>query len=200
MRMTRHSIFILLGISQFELKKMDSNDINEAAAYQSTKRGILKSCLTRCEHDRLKIYSFASEPNKPSKFLSEIDLNHVVAYYNQSINAITLKSCWNTPSLIQKSSQCTLIVSDVTSDKEFVWIFPNQLERSIWIRELLQRQYVYHQLIYPNFLLLTRINVQEGINADKQQMMLIVYDERAVICSETVFDEIDLRKYSSLSK
>jgi hypothetical protein len=45
-----------------------------------------------------------------------------------------------------------------------------------------------------------KLNVQEGINAEKQQVIAIVYSGRFVICSDTIFDEVDLRKYSSLSK
>ena len=45
-----------------------------------------------------------------------------------------------------------------------------------------------------------KLNVQEGMNAEKQQVIAIVYSGRFVICSDTIFDEVDLRKYSSLSK
>ena len=93
-----------------------------------------------------------------------------------------------------------MIVDESASSNEYVWVFPNELERSLWIREFLQRQYSFHQLIYPNFLLFTQMNFQEGINADKQQVIAIVYPGRFVLCSETMFDEVDLRKYSSLSK
>jgi hypothetical protein len=68
------------------------------------------------------------------------------------------------------------------------------------MREIIKRQYPYYQLIYTDFLLLMKLNIQEGINAEKQQVIVIVYSGRFVICSDTIFDEVDLKKYSSLSK
>jgi hypothetical protein len=44
-----------------------------------------------------------------------------------------------------------------------------------------------------------KLNIQEGINAEKQQVLAIIYSGRFVICSDTIYDEVDLRKYSSLT-
>jgi hypothetical protein len=44
-----------------------------------------------------------------------------------------------------------------------------------------------------------KLNIQEGINAEKQQVIAIIYPGRFVICSDTIYDEVDLRKYSSLN-
>jgi hypothetical protein len=166
---------------------------------------MLKEFLTRYETDRLKIHSITNTIDKNhspnARYLFEIDLNNVLAICNQSVNSLSLKSrSTNLPIINPNSQQCILIVDEQTSFNEYVWIFPNELERALWIRELLKRQYSYHQLIYSDFILLTKLNVQEGINAEKQQAIAIVYPGRFVICSDTIFDEVDLRKYCSLSK
>ena len=190
-------VFLFSGQSEFDLMKTNANDVNESPAFLSSKHGVLKEFLTRYENERLQIYSLA---NNTHRYLFEIDLNHVLAIHNQSVNAVSLKCRLTNSSMINVKSQCTFIVDERTSSNEYVWVFPNQLERSLWIRELLKRQYSFHQLIYPDFLLLTKMNIQEGINADKQQVIVIVYPGRFVICSDTMFDEIDLRKYSNLGK
>jgi hypothetical protein len=166
---------------------------------------MLKEFLTRYENDRLKIHSITNTIEKNShqnlRYLFEIDLNNVLAICNQTFNSLSLKSRSTNPPIINPNSQqCILIVDEQTSFNEYVWIFPNELERALWIRELLKRQYSFHQLIYSDFILLTKLNVQEGINAEKQQAIAIVYPGRFVICSDTIFDEVDLRKYCSLSK
>ena len=192
-----------LGLSEFDLMK-SSTDESNLAPYETsvnlvTKHGILKEFLTRYETDRLKIYSSAAHADK-QRYLFEIDLNNVLAICNQSSQSISLKSRATNLPTISSNSQCVLIVDEQNSFNEFVWIFPNELERALWTRELLKRQYTYHQLIYSDFILLTKLNVQEGINAEKQQVIALVYAGRFVICSDTIFDEVDLRKYSSLSK
>lgn len=175
----------------------------ETPAHLVTKHGMLKEFLTRYETDRLKIFSVPSNTEKHSnnnaRCLFEIDLNNVLAICNQAANSVSLKTRSTNIPTINANSQCILIVDEQASFNEYVWIFPNELERALWTRELLKRQYHYHQLIYSDFILLTRLNVQEGINAEKQQAIAIVYDGRFVICSDTLFDEVDLRKYSSLS-
>ena len=193
------------GSSDFDLMKSHSDENHlppyETTVHLVTKHGILKEFLTRYELDRMKIYSISSTTEKSARFLFEIDLNNVLAICNQSVNSISLKSrsTTNHPT-ININSQCVLIVDEQTSFNEYVWIFPNELERALWIRELLKRQYSFHQLIYSDFILLTKLNVQEGINAEKQQAIAVVYPGRFVICSDTIFDEVDLRKYCSLSK
>jgi hypothetical protein len=122
-----------------------------------------------------------------------------LAICNQSVNTVTLKCRLINPPIINTNSQCILIVDEQTSFNEYVWIFPNELERALWIRELLKRQYSFHQLIYSDFILLTKLNVQEGINAEKQQAIALIYPGRFVICSDTIFDEVDLKKYCSLT-
>lgn len=188
--------------------KTNTDEINlppyEKTIHLVTKHGILKEFFTRYETDRVKIYSITNTVDKNHRqnirYLFEIDLNNVLAICNQSVNSISLKSrSTNTPT-ISSNSQCILIVDEQTSFNEYVWIFPNELERALWIRELLKRQYSYNQLIYSDFILLTKLNVQEGINAEKQQVVAVVYPGRFVICSDTIFDEVDLRKYCSLSK
>lgn len=191
---------LLLGISEFDLIKGDTTESTIAPAFLSTKRGFMKSFVTRYENESLKIYSIQSDSNKTHRYVSEIDLNRVMAISNQSVNTVPLKCRLNNSVPTTKSSQCTLIVDGRSTSTEYSWIFPNELDRSIWIRELIKRRYSYYQVIYPDFILLTEINLQEGINAEKQQMTAIVYSGRLVLCTDTVFDEIDLRKYSSLSK
>jgi hypothetical protein len=199
--MTLLFVFILsLGLSEFNLIKTNFDDINETLVYLSTKHGVLKEFLTRYENARLKIYSLTPNLNKSQRCLFEIDLNNILAICNQSVNAISLKCRLINPTIVNVHSQCILIVDEQTSANEFVWVFPSELERSVWIREIIKRNYSYYQLIYPNFILLMKLNVQEGINAEKQQVIAIVYSGRFVICSDTIFDEVDLRKYSSLSK
>ena len=167
--------------------------MNETPVCLSTKHGVLKEFLTRYEQDRLKIY------NKTSRCLFEIDLNHVLAICNQSVPTISLKCRLSNSPMNHSTSQCLLIVDENHQTNEYLWAFVNELERSIWIRDMVKRQYSYSQLIYADFDLLMKLNVQEGINAEKQQVLVIVYPGRFVICSDTIFDEIDLRKYSSLS-
>jgi hypothetical protein len=206
---SNHCFDLLVGESEFDLMKNNTDDLNappyQAALHLVTKHGILKESLTRYEGDRLKIYSMNNHTDKQSppaqtRYLFEIDLNNVLAICNQSAHSISLKSrSTNTP-ILSNNSQCILIVDEQTSFNEYVWIFPDEIERALWTRELLKRQYAYHQLIYPDFILLTRLNVQEGINAEKQQVIALVYSGRFVICSDTIFDEVDLRKYCSLSK
>lgn len=176
----------------------------ETTIHLVTKHGILKELLTRYETDRIKIFSTSTTSDKNnqqnSRYLFEIDLNNVLSICNQSVNSISLKPRSSNTPTINTNSQCTLIVDEQTSFNEYVWIFPNDIERALWIRELLKRQFSYHQLIYSDFILLTRLNVQEGINAEKQQVIAVVYPGRFVMCSDTIFDEVDLRKYCSLSK
>ncbi|CAF0962222.1 unnamed protein product [Adineta ricciae] len=198
------------GLSEFDLMKNDVDDANlppyEANVHLVTKHGILKEILTRCETDRVKIYSLPNTMDKPhhhqpvvARYLFEIDLNNVLAICNDSVNSISLKSRSTNLPTLNINSQCILIVDEQASFNEYFWIFPNELERALWIRELLKRQYSYHQLIYSDFILLTKLNVQEGINAEKQQAIAVVYPGRFVICSDTIFDEVDLRKYCSLT-
>ena len=176
----------------------------ETNAHLVTKHGILKEFLTKYEGDRLKIHLPPSHSDKTShenaRYLFEIDLNNVLAICNQATNSISLKSRSAHLPTINVNSQCILIVDEPTSYNEYVWIFSSGFERALWIQELLKRQYPYQQLISPDFTLLTKLNVQEGINAEKQQAIASVYAGRLVICSDTIFDEVDLRKYSSLSK
>ncbi|CAF2396603.1 unnamed protein product [Rotaria sp. Silwood2] len=187
--------------------KINTDDNNlppyETTIHLVTKHGILKEFLTRYEIDRVKIYSvtntFDKNNQQNARYLFEIDLNNVLAICNQSVNSISLKSRSTNIPTINTNSQCTLIVDEQTSFNEYVWIFPNELERALWIRELLKRQYSYHQLVYSDFILLTKLNVQEGINAEKQQVIAVVYPGRFVICSDTIFDEVDLKKYCSLT-
>jgi hypothetical protein len=188
--------------------KTNTDDTNfppyETTVHLVTKHGILKEFVTRYEIDRVKIYSITNTVDKThhqnARFLFEIDLNNVLAICNQLVNSISLKSRSTSIPTINTNSQCILIVDEQTSFNEYVWIFPNELERALWIRELLKRQYSFHQLIYSDFILLTKLNVQEGINAEKQQAIALVYPGRFVICSDTIFDEVDLKKYCSLSK
>ncbi|UJR28095.1 hypothetical protein I4U23_009350 [Adineta vaga] len=198
------------GLSEFDLMKSDTDDVNlpsyEANVHLVTKHGILKEFLTRYESDRVKIFSLPNALDKIHhhhqsniRYLFEIDLNNVLAVCNQSVNSISIKSRSTNLPTMNTNSQCVLIVDEQTSFNEYFWIFPNELERALWIRELLKRQYSYHQLIYSDFILLTKLNVQEGINAEKQQAIAIVYPGRFVICSDTIFDEVDLRKYCSLT-
>ena len=201
------SCFSSSGLSEFDLMKTNTDDKSvppyETSVYLVTKHGILKEFLTRYEVDRVKIYSAPNHLDKhhqAGRCLFEIDLNNVLAICNQSVNSISLKSRSTNIPTINTNSQCVLIVDEQTSFNEYVWIFPNELERALWIRELLKRQYPYHQLIYSDFMLLTQLNVQEGINAEKQQAIAVVYSGRFVICSDTIFDEVDLRKYCSLSR
>jgi hypothetical protein len=200
---------LVLGLSEFDLMKTNTDDTSlppyETTVHLVTKHGILKEFTTRYENDRLKIYSLTHTFDKNHhqnslRYLFEIDLNNVLAICNQLVNSISLKSRSTNLPTINTNSQCILIVDEQTSFNEYVWIFPNELERSLWIRELLKRQYSFNQLIYPDFILLTKLNVQEGINAEKQQAIALVYQGRFVICSDTIFDEVDLRKYCSLSK
>lgn len=196
------------GLSEYDLTKTNTDDTilppYETIVHLVTKHGILKEFLTRFEHDRLKIYSINTtiEKNQQhnARYLFEIDLNNVLAICNQSVNSISSKSRSTNLPTININSQCILIVDEQTSFNEYVWIFPNELERALWIKELLKREYTFHQLIYSDFILLTKLNVQEGINAEKQQAIALVYPGRFVICSDTIFDEVDLRKYCSLSK
>ncbi|CAF3289073.1 unnamed protein product [Rotaria socialis] len=195
------------GLSEFDLMKTNTDDLDlqpyETTIHLVTKHGILKEFLTRYETDRIKIYSITSTIDRNNqqniRYLFEIDLNNVLAVCNQSVNSISLKSRSTNIPTINTNSQCTLIVDEQTSFNEYVWIFPNEIERALWIRELLKRQYSYHQLIYSDFILLTKLNVQEGINAEKQQVIAVVYPGRFVICSDTIFDQVDLRKYCSLT-
>ena len=184
--------------------KTNTDEINlppyETTVHLVTKHGLLKEFLTRYDTDRMKIYSINNTVDKNARYLFEIDLNNVLAICNQLVNSISLKSRSTNHPTINTNSQCILIVDEQTSFNESVWIFPNELERALWIRELLKRQYSFHQLIYSDFILLTKLNVQEGINAEKQQAIALVYPGRFVICSDTIFDEVDLRKYCSLSK
>ena len=189
-----------LGLSEYDLIKSNFDDINESAVYLSRKNGVLEEFLTRYENDRLKVYSRTRNLDKPLRCLSEIDLNNVLAICNQTVNAVSLKCRLTNSSIVNINSQCILIVDEQTSSNEYVWVFPNELERSLWIREIIKRQYSYHQLIYSDFILLMKLNIHEGINAEKQQVIAIVYPGRFVICSDTIFDEVDLRKYTSLSK
>jgi len=192
------------GLSEFDITKSNTDEIihqpYETNVHLVTKHGILKEFLTRYENDRMKISSITHSMDKTTqRYLFEIDLNNVLAICNQSVNSISLKSrSMNTPT-ININSQCILLVDDQVSFNEYVWIFSNELDRALWIRELLKRQYTFHQIIYSDFFLLTKLNVQEGINAEKQQVIAIVYSGRFVICSDTIFDEVDLRKYSSLT-
>jgi len=203
-----NDICYLLGLSEFDLMKTNTDDTNllpyKTTVHLVTKHGILKEFLTHYEIDRLKIYSITNTSDKNHhqnvRYLFEIDLNNVLAICNQLVNSISLKSRSTNLPTININSQCILIVDEQTSFNEYVWIFPNELERALWIRELLKRQYSFHQLIYSDFILLTKLNVQEGINAEKQQAIALVYPGRFVICSDTIFDEVDLRKYCSLSK
>jgi hypothetical protein len=188
-------IFFSLGLSEFDLIKIKSDDINETTVYLSTKHGDLKEFLTRYENDYLKIYSLSHT----QRCLFEIDLNNVLAICNQCFNTVSLKCRSNNPLIINSNSQCILIVDEQNSSNEYFWVFQNELERSLWIREIIKRQYSYYQLIYTDFLLLMKLNIQEGINAEKQQVIAIVYSGRFVICSDTIFDEVDLKKYSSLT-
>ncbi len=160
---------------------------------------MLKEFLTRYENDRLKIYSLPHHLDKPPRCLFEINLNNVLAICNQSVNAVSLKCRFTHPPMMNINSQCILIVDEQTSSNEYFWVFPNELERSLWIREIIKRQYSFYQLIYTDFLLLMKLNIQEGMNAEKQQVIAIIYPGRFVICSDTIFDEVDLRKYSSLT-
>lgn len=189
------------GLSEFELIKSNSHEIKTIPVYLSTKHGILKEFITRYENDRLKIYPPSQQlsSDKSQRCLFEIDLDNVLAICNQSVNAVSLKCRLTTPPIVNINSQCTLIVDEQTSANEYLWVFPTELERSVWIREILKRQYSYFQLIYTDFLLLMKLNIQEGINAEKQQIIAIVYSGRFVICSDTIYDEVDLRKYSSLT-
>ena len=188
------------GLSEFDLIKSNPHEIKEIAVYLSTKHGILKEFLTRHENDRLKIYPLPQQSSdKSPRCLFEIDLDHVLAIWNQSVNAVSLKCRLTSPPIVNINSQCTLIVDEQTSANEYLWVFPTELERSVWIREILKRQYNYFQLIYTDFLLLMKLNIQEGITAEKQQVIAIVYSGRFVICSDTIYDEVDLRKYSSLT-
>lgn len=179
--------------------KSNPQDIKETIVSLSTKHGVLKEFLTRHENDRLKIYPLAYQFDRSQRCLFEIDLDHVLAICNQSVNAVSLKCRLTSPQIVNINSQCTLIVDEQTSANEYLWVFPNELERSVWIREILKRQYNYFQLIYTDFLLLMKLNIQEGITAEKQQVIAIVYSGRLVICSDTIYDEVDLKKYSSLT-
>ncbi|CAF1367503.1 unnamed protein product [Adineta steineri] len=187
------------GQSEFDLMKTNSDEKNETIAYLSSKHGVLKEFRTYYENNRLKVSSPTSNSDKSQRYLFEIDLNNILAICNQSVNAVSLKCRLTNPPVMNVNSQCILIVDEETSTNEYVWVFPNDFERSIWIHEIIKREYSYHQLIYPNFILLMKLNVQEGMNAEKQQVIAIVYSGRFVICSDTIYDEVDLRKYSSLT-
>ncbi|UJR21346.1 hypothetical protein I4U23_024439 [Adineta vaga] len=180
--------------------KTNLEDINETTVYLSTKHGVLKEFLTRYENNHLKIFPFSSTNcEKSQRCLFEIDLNNILAICNQSVHGVSLRCRLSSASTANVNCQCTLIVDEQTSTNEYVWVFPNELERSVWIREIIKREYSYHQLIYSDFILLMKLNVQEGINAEKQQVIAMVYSGRFVLCSDTTFDEVDLRKYSSLT-
>ncbi|CAF3565081.1 unnamed protein product [Rotaria sordida] len=187
------------GIAEFDLMRTKFDDVNETIVYLSSRYGVLKELLTRYENDRLKVYPPTSKTDKLQRCVFEIDLNNVLAICNQTVNAVSLRCRLTNTPVININSQCTIIVDDQTSSNEYVWIFPNDLERSLWIREIIKRQYCYYQLIYSDFILLMKLNIQEGINAEKQQVTGIVYSGRFVICSDTIFDEVDLRKYLSLT-
>ncbi|CAF3272170.1 unnamed protein product, partial [Rotaria sp. Silwood2] len=180
--------------------KTKFDDVNETIVYLSSKHGVLKEFLTRYENDRLRVYPPTRSTDKLQRCVFEIDLNNVLAICNQSVNSVSLKCRLTNTPVININSQSTIIVDDQTSSiNEYVWVFPNDLERSLWIREIIKRQYCYYQLIYSDFILLMKLNIQEGINAEKQQVIAIVYSGRFVICSDTIFDEVNLRKYSSLN-
>ncbi|CAF0890451.1 unnamed protein product [Rotaria sp. Silwood1] len=187
------------GEAEFDLTKTKFDDVNETIVYLTSKYGLLKELLTRYENDRLKVYPSTRNSDKIQRCLFEIDLNNVLAICSQSVNAVSLKCRLTNTPIVNINSQCTIIVDDQTSINEYVWVFPNDLERSLWIREIIKRQYSYHQLIYSDFILLMKLNIQEGINAEKQQVIAIVYPGRFVICSDTIFDEVDLKKYSRLT-
>ncbi|CAM4954510.1 unnamed protein product [Rotaria socialis] len=187
------------GLAEFNVTKTNIDDVNESIVYLSSKHGVLKEFLTRYENDRLKVYAPARTNDKPQRCLLEIDLNNVLAICNQSVNAVSLKCRLTTAPIINTNSQCSIVVDEQTSLNEYVWVFPNDLERSLWIREIIKRQYCYYQLIYSDFILLMKLNIQEGVNAEKQQVIGIVYPGRFVIYSDRMFDEVDLRKYSSLT-
>ncbi|CAF4181505.1 unnamed protein product, partial [Rotaria sp. Silwood2] len=188
------------GIAEFDLMKTKFDDVNETIVYLSSKHGVLKEFLTRYENDRLRVYPPTRSTDKLQRCVFEIDLNNVLAICNQSVNSVSLKCRLTNTPVININSQSTIIVDDQTSSiNEYVWVFPNDLERSLWIREIIKRQYCYYQLIYSDFILLMKLNIQEGINAEKQQVIAIVYSGRFVICSDTIFDEVNLRKYSSLN-
>lgn len=187
-------------MSQFDSTPPNDTNINQVPAFLTSRHGILKGFLTRYENECLKIYSLPMDQSKHARLLAEIELSRIVALYNQTVNAVPLRCrLFNGPPP-QKGSQCTLIVDQIHSSNEYAWVFPDELERSVWIREFLQRQFSFYPLIYPDFTLLTQIHCQEGVNGEKQQMIAIIYAQHLVLCSDTKFDEIDLRKYSSLSK
>ncbi len=94
--------------------------------YLATKHNVLKEFLTRYENDRLKVYSL----DKPQRYLFEIDLNNVLAICNQSVQAVTLKCRLTNPPMVNVNSQCTLIVDEQSSSNEYLWVFPNELERN----------------------------------------------------------------------
>lgn len=177
--------------------KSNLEDVNESIVYLSTKHGVLKEFLTRYENNHLKIFPVTSD--KSQRCLFEIDLNNILAIHNQAVHGVSLKCRLSNAPPANVNCQCSLIVDDHISTNEYECVFASEIERSVWIREIIKREYSYHQLIYPNFILLMKLNVQEGINAEKQQVIAIVYAGRFVICSDTIFDEVDLRKYSSLS-
>ncbi|CAF1123407.1 unnamed protein product [Adineta ricciae] len=185
------------GFSDFDFMKSNLEDVNESIVYLSTKYGVLKEFLTRYENNHLKIFPVTSD--KSQRCLFEIDLNNILAIHNQSIHGISLKCRLSNAPPANVNCQCSLIVDDRISTNEYECVFASEIERSVWIREIIKREYSYHQLIYPNFILLMKLNVQEGINAEKQQVIAIVYAGRFVLCSDTIFDEVDLRKYSSLT-
>ena len=194
------SLFLFQGISELDLTKINTDNVNEIPAFLSSRYGILKGFLTRYEDDRLKIYSLSMDPNKSRRLLNEIDLNRILAFYNETIDAVPLKCRLRNDHHVQKSSQCRLIVDQITRSNEYVWVFPEESQRSFWIRAFLQRQFSYHALISPNFIFLTQIHLQQGFNAEKQQMTVVVYPQSVVLCSDMTFDKIDLRKTSNLSK
>lgn len=193
-------IDFILGVAEFDVTKTGFDDITESIVYLANKHGVLKEFLTCFENDRLKVYYPPHANDKSQRCLCDIDLNHVLAICNQSVNAVSLRCRFNATPIMNINSQCTIVVDDSTTLNEYAWVFPNDLERSLWIREIIKRQFRYYQLIYSDFILLMKLNVQEGINAEKQQVIGIVYSGRFVIYSERMFDEVDLRKYSSLSK
>lgn len=189
-----------LGLSDFDFAKSDPDDNNEAIVYLSTKHGLLKEFATRYENNHLKFFSRSSDPKKARTCLLDIDVSNVLSICNETVHGVSLKCRFTDAATAEVTCQCTLTVVDQSSTKKYSCVFASELERSVWIREILKREYSYHQCIYPDFLVLMRLNVQEGINAEKQQVTAVVYAGRFVICSDTVFDEVDLRKYSSLSK
>ncbi|CAF1443614.1 unnamed protein product, partial [Didymodactylos carnosus] len=182
------------GQSEYNLMK-NTNSTYETTIHLSS-RGVLKEFLTKFESDILRIHSTTND----KRCFTQIDLNNVSAICNQSYILSNANKSRLPPTCNSgQTCQSTLIVDDRGVIEDYKWIFPNEIERALWIRELLKRQYTFHQLIYSDFILLTKLSVQEGINSEEQQATAIVYPARFVICSDTLFDEVDLRKYCSLT-